>query len=45
VKQLTSLQKEQPKIKAVLSNKEKQIADLKKLVQQMKETAQVEQAK
>jgi len=39
------MQKEQPKLKAVLTNKEKQITDLKKQLQQLKERAQVEQAK
>ena len=40
VKQLALLQKEQPKLKAVLNSKAKRIAELEKLVQKMKQSAQ-----
>jgi len=45
VKQLTLLQKEQPKLKAVLNSKAKRIAELEKLVQKLKQTAFEEHAK
>ena len=45
VKQLTLLQKEQPKLKAVLNSKAKRIAELEKLVEKTKQVAKEEHDK
>lgn len=45
VKQLTLLQKEQPKLKAVLNSKAKRIAELEKMVEKAKQSAKGEREK
>ena len=45
VKQLTMLQKEQPKLKAVLNSKAKRIAELEKMVEKAKQSAKGEREK